>query len=61
VDQAEELMRAYGADFLVSIYNLVKGARDHKTVQLILVINSENAVKAMRLTSFMLQRSHVMR
>lgn len=49
VDQAEELLRAYGADFLVGVYNLVKGARDHKTVQLILVINSENAVKSLKL------------
>jgi hypothetical protein len=49
VDQAEELLRAYGADFLIGVYNLVKGARDHKTVQLILVINSENAVKSLKL------------
>jgi hypothetical protein len=49
VDQAEELLRANRANVLVGFYNLVKRARDNKVVKLVLVINSENAVKALKL------------
>jgi hypothetical protein len=49
VDQAEELLRAYRADFLVGFYNLVKESRDTGLLRLVLVINSDNAVKALKL------------
>jgi hypothetical protein len=49
IDQAEELLCAYRADFLVRFHNLVKWGRDRGLYRLVLVINSENAVKALEL------------
>jgi hypothetical protein len=49
IDQAEELLRAYRAVFLVEFYNIVKWARDKDLFILVLVINSDNAVKALEL------------
>ncbi len=49
VDQAEELLCAYRADFLVGFYNLAKETRDDDMLRLVLVINSDNAVKALKL------------
>jgi len=49
IDQAEELLRAYRADVLVGLYNLVKEGRDRRLFRLVLVINSNNAVKALEL------------
>lgn len=49
IDQAEKLLRAYRADFLVGLYNLAKEGRDDRLFRLVLVINSDNAVKALKL------------
>ena len=49
VDQAEELMKAFRANFLVAFYDLVKQARDTDLYRLVLVINTEKAVKAIEL------------
>lgn len=49
VDQAEELLRAFRAEFLVRIYDLVKEGRDDDLFRLVLIVNTENAVKALEL------------
>ena len=49
IDQAEVLMRAYRAQFLVSIDSLVRVARNTDLVRLVLVVESENALKALEL------------
>lgn len=49
VDQAEELLRAYRAEFLLFFYNLVKGCLDNNLYKLVLVVNSENSINALKL------------
>jgi hypothetical protein len=49
IDQAEELLRVYRADFLIALHDLVKEARDDKVFRLVLVINSQHAVNALKL------------
>lgn len=49
VDQAEELLRVYRCEFLEQFYLLVKEARDHNSHRLVLIINTEYALKALKL------------
>jgi hypothetical protein len=49
VDQAEFLLRSYRADFLVGLSNLTKELGDSIHFRLVLVINTDNAIKALNL------------
>ncbi len=49
IDQAEELLATYRADFLIALYDLVKETRDDKVFRLVLIINTQQAVKALKL------------
>ena len=49
VDQAEELFRKCRGHFLVQFYDLAKLGHDDDTHRLVLIINSENAVEALKL------------
>ena len=49
VDQAEELLRRFRGDFLTTFYRLIKKGRDNDAFRLVLIINSENAVNALKL------------
>ena len=49
VDQAEDLLRKYRGRFLVEFYMLAKLGRDDDTHRLVLIINTENAVEALKL------------
>jgi hypothetical protein len=49
VDQAEELLRRFRADFLAEFTGLAKRGRDHDTLRLVLVVNSDHAVDALDL------------
>jgi hypothetical protein len=49
VDQAEVLLRVYRAEFLMGFGNLVREVRDTDLLRLVMVINTENAVKALEL------------
>jgi len=49
VDQAEELLRKFRGDFLNEFYVLAKLGRDADSFRLVLIINSEYAVKALKL------------
>ncbi len=49
VDQAEELLRAHRAEFLLSFHNLVEKGRNNDLYRLVLVIDSENAVESLKL------------
>ena len=51
VDQAEELMKAFRGDFLVAFYNLAKKGRDTDLFRLVMVINTDNAENALKLTN----------
>lgn len=49
VDHAEELLRSYRTDVLISFHNLVKQARDVDLFRLVLIVRTENAVKSLML------------